>query len=182
MTVPLILETERLRLEPVGPEHAEGLWRATQASIRELRSWLTWANGPTMEATRTFAERSPALWREGREHPFVVVEDGEIVGAVALHVPYPQRGMGELGYWVRTDRAGRGVCTEAARAAVEFGFEAIGLYRIELRAGVENLASQRVAEKLGFKREGLLREAGWVAAGYQDMHLFGLLASERAWI
>ncbi len=179
MTIPLILETERLRLEPVGPEHAEGLWRATEASVRELRPWLVWADGATMEATRIFAERSPAMWREGREHAFAVVEEGEVVGAVAVHVPYPQRGMGELGYWVRTDRAGRGVCTEAAQAALEFGFVAIGLYRIELRAGVENRPSQRVAEKLGFQREGLARRGCARGDDGYDCYLYGLLATDR---
>ncbi len=69
--------------------------------------------------------------------------------------------------------------TEAARAVVDFGFDEINCHRLELLAAVANTGSIRVAEKLGFTREGLLREANRAPTGRHDMYIYGLLAHER---
>jgi len=79
---------------------------------------------------------------------------------------------------VTSARVGRGYATEAGTAVVAFGFDALGLYRLELRAGVENPASQRVAEKIGFRREGTLRRGCPLADGAYDGFLYGLLATD----
>ena len=68
--------------------------------------------------------------------------------------------------------------SEAAAAVIEFGFNELGMHRIELEAGVGNDASIKVAEKLGFKREGLARQAGWAGNGYYDTVRFGLLSTD----
>jgi RimJ/RimL family protein N-acetyltransferase len=173
------IRTERLVLEPVGPPHTDALWRATRASLEELRPWLGWARAASLETSREFAQRSVTSWESDVDYAFVLTEDGDLVGGVGIHTPRLE-GLGELGYWTRSDRTGRGYMTEAADAAVDFGFGTLGLYRLELRAGVENPASQRVAEKLGFRREGTLRQGcpAGAAEGY-DCHLYGLLASDR---
>jgi len=62
-----------------------------------------------------------------------------------------------LGYWVRTDRTGLGVAVAAAKLLAKWGFEVLGLKRIEITVAVENVRSLRVAEKAGAKREGILR-------------------------
>lgn len=85
----------------------------------------------------------------------------------------------EMGYWLRSDLCGRGLMTEAAKAIVEFAFVDLKIHRVELHAGTENHASIRVAQKLGFKREGVLREAGRGAGGFYDSYVFGLLSSDE---
>jgi RimJ/RimL family protein N-acetyltransferase len=173
------IRTERLVLEPAEPSHADALWRATEASLAELRPWLGWSRVATRESTHEFTERSLTSWTADVDYAFVVLEDGDPVGGVGVHTPRLE-GLGELGYWTRSDRTGRGYMTEAAGAAVDFGFGTLGLYRLELRAGVGNVASQRVAEKLGFRHEGTLREGcpAGPAGGY-DCYLYGLLATDR---
>lgn len=176
------IRSERLVLEPVGPAHADALWGATRVSLDELRPWLGWSRGATPETTRGFAERSVTSWEADVDYAFVVLEGGEVVGGVGIHTPRLE-GLGELGYWTRSDRTGRGYTTEAAGAAVDFAFTTLGLYRLELRAGVENVASQRVAEKLGFRREGTLRRGcpSGASGGYgYDCYLYGLLAADLA--
>lgn len=170
--------TERLLLEPVGPEHAPAIWEATRTSLPELRRWLPWAQQASETNSREFAERSEEGWADGRDYAFGVLRDGEYIGGVGVHTPRLE-GLGELGYWIRSDRAGNGYTTEAAGAMVVFAFETLGLYRLELRAGVENPASQRVAEKLGFKREGTLRRGCPMGReGGYDCHIYGLLAAD----
>ena len=90
----------------------------------------------------------------------------------------PDTSRAEMGYWLRTADAGKGLMTEAGAAVIEFGFEQLGLHRIELEAGVDNPGSQKVAEKLGFKREGLAREAAWAGVGFYDTVRFGLLVTD----
>ena len=88
------------------------------------------------------------------------------------------RGVAETGYWIGPADRGRGYVTEALLAVAAYAFEA-GLYRLELLAATGNVASQRVAERAGFTREGVLREARPAPGGRRsDMVLFSLLEEE----
>lgn len=171
---------QRLRLEPIGPEHAEELWRVTEASLPALRRWMFWAGTADAGSTRAFAEGAVEEWDEGAGYHFAIRDGDGLAGVMGIDVPAPVRRLGELGYWVATDRGGRGYATEAGTAVVRFGLRTAGLYRLELRAGVENLASQRVAEKLGFRREGTLRQGCPLIDGAYDGYLYGLLATDPA--
>jgi RimJ/RimL family protein N-acetyltransferase len=171
------LTTDRLVLEPVTAALAEGVFAASQTSLPELRPWLPWAAKASLESTTEFAERAEEQSSEGVAYHFAVLDDGVIVGGVGLRVDRLFRS-GEIGYWLRTDRMGRGYATEAARAVLRFAFGDLGLERLELRAGVGNPRSQRLAERLGFVREGTLREAGVGAGGRYDCYLYGLLARD----
>ena len=170
--------TERLLLEPVTPEHVPAMWEATVASLEDLRRWMPWARGASETNSREFADRAEDDWLAGRDYVFAVMRDGRYLGGIGLH-SYRLEGLGELGYWIRSDEARKGYTTEAGQAVVAFAFDAVGLYRLELRTGVENLASQRVAEKLGFVKEGTLRKGAPLGAddGY-DCHIYGLLAAD----
>jgi RimJ/RimL family protein N-acetyltransferase len=86
--------------------------------------------------------------------------------------------MANLGYWVRTSAAGRGVATNATRAAARFGFEQLGLRRIEIVAAVDNIPSQRVAEKAGAVREGILRQRLLIRGKSMDAVLFSLVRED----
>jgi ribosomal-protein-serine acetyltransferase len=172
------LRTERLRLDPMSPALAGELWDATRPSLEELRRWMRWAEHPSLEATQAFAEEAERRWDEGLSYNFAVRDAGGVVGGFGLDIHAGEGRIGEIGYWIRTDRASRGYATEAGQALIDFAFAGLGLYRLELRAGVENLASQRVAEKLGFHREGRLRKGcAHGDAGY-DCYLYGLLATD----
>jgi ribosomal-protein-serine acetyltransferase len=174
-----VLETRRLRLEPIEPGFAEELWVATKASLTELRRWMWWAADASLESTRAFAEETGRRWAEGMSFQFAVRDESELVGAMGVDVHGAEGRIGEVGYWIRTDRAGRGYATEAGEAVVDLGFADVGLYRLELRAGVDNVASQRVAEKLGFRREGRLRQGCAHGRMGYDCYLYGLLATDR---
>jgi ribosomal-protein-serine acetyltransferase len=179
------IRTERLVLEPIGPEHAEAMWTATEASLEELRRWMLWAVDVTPEGTETFTAEAEREWNQGTGFHFTILRDGDLDGALGLEVRAPINRIGEIGYWIRSDRAGQGLVTEAAEAVVAFGFEVLGLYRVELRAGVGNRASQRVAEKLGFRLEGMLRKGCPGGPEPYDCYMYGLLledflASEKA--
>jgi ribosomal-protein-serine acetyltransferase len=159
-------------------ELAKELWEAAERSMPELGSWMAWAADSSLEETESFATRAEAQWASGTGFHFMIVQEADVIGAVSIEVHGPLERIGELGYWVRSDRSGHGFATEAAESMVDFAFETIGLHRLELRAGVDNRASQRVAEKVGFQREGTFREASRGAESTYDSYLYGLLATD----
>jgi len=172
------IRTERLVLQPVEPNLAQGIWEATRVSMEELRPWLSWAATGSPEQTQTFTEEAARDWEAGTGYNFAVLAEGEVAGTIGLHTPMAARRIGEVGYWLRTDRTGRGYATEAGKAIVSFGFETVHLARLELRAGVENRPSQRVAERLGFRQEGRLRRGCPLPNGGYDCYIYGLLPED----
>jgi RimJ/RimL family protein N-acetyltransferase len=96
-----------------------------------------------------------------RETRFAVTEDdgGRVLGSVGA-TWNESRDVAEIGYWLRADARGRGVTTAAVRLITAWALEA-GAARVQLRAAVDNDASRRVAEKAGFRLDGVLRSAYW---------------------
>jgi ribosomal-protein-serine acetyltransferase len=173
-----ILRTPRLELRPTGPHVFDELWTASEASLPELRPWMAWAVDHNPEDARKFVVASEEGWRSGSAYNFTIFENGVAAGNCGLNRVDSLALSSEIGYWLRSDLCGRGLMTEAASAVIDFGFEEVHLHRIELHAGVDNVASIRVAEKLGFQREGLLRGRGLGAAGHYDMYAYGLLEDD----
>ena len=101
-------------------------------------------------------------WRTGASSNFAVFVDGidGPVGSVGIRWSEIDNGVAEIGYWVAEVARGRGVATTATRLAAHWAFAAEPrLERLQLRADVDNVPSNRVAEKAGFTREGVLRSA-----------------------
>lgn len=139
---------------------------------------MPWAVRPDPKETEAFVERATKEWRIGRERHFMVLYEDQVCGQCSLdHADLPHSSY-EMGYWMRSDLCGKGLMTEAAREVVRFGFAELDIHRIGLRAGTQNAASIRVAEKVGFKREGVLRDAGRGAAGFHDSYVYGLLRTD----
>jgi RimJ/RimL family protein N-acetyltransferase len=101
-----------------------------------------------------------------------------LIGGVALYDVDREEDRGWLGYWVAPSARGRGVATHAARLLARWGFAQLGLARIELTCGPDNAASQAVAVRCGFVREGLLRAHMRFKDGRRDTVVFGLLPHE----
>jgi RimJ/RimL family protein N-acetyltransferase len=117
-----------------------------------------------------------------RESRFAVTEagTGRVLGSIGAS--WNEAGdVTEIGYWVRADARGRGDTTRALRLIVGWAM-AEGAARVQLRADVENVASCRVAEKVGFQLEGVLRSAHWNArlGRRQDWAMYSMLPGELA--
>ena len=174
--------TERFILRPFRRRDADALFRAVAASQQALAEYLPWAaRAYTRSSAVLFIRDSMRSWREAKAYDFTVrrpEEPGRHVGNVSIwHLSRSSRS-GEIGYWIRTDDTGRGIATEAAREALRIGFAELGLHRLILRIAVGNTSSERVAEKLGFTREGVLREEIQVGGRWMDHSLWSLLDHE----
>jgi RimJ/RimL family protein N-acetyltransferase len=89
-------------------------------------------------------------------YQFAVEESGRLVGSIGMTVNEQTRN-GHVGYWCVRSARGRGIATRAFRLLCRHAFEDLALERLELITDPENFASQRVAERAGFRREGVLR-------------------------
>lgn len=111
--------------------------------------------------------------------PFAIVStDDRLLGSVSiLRLAWTQL-RGEVGYWLAPEARGQGHATRAVQLICAWGFQSLGLERIDLYAAVANEASQHVAQRAGFTREAVLRSYMRGKDGQLDMVAFGLLAGE----
>src|SRR6266851_1349603 len=151
------------------------LYEAVRESIPEVSLWLPWCHEKySIEESRQFIAAREVASQGDEWYSFAVFEKDSrrFLGGVGLNFINRVHQIANLGYWVRTSAAGRGVATKATRLAARFGFEQMGLQRIEILAAVPNIASQRVAEKAGAVREGVLRKRLLVRGESQDAVLY----------
>ena len=176
--------TARLILHPFRRRDAEPLIAAVHESLDELSRWLPWAHdGYGRSDAIRFIRDSSAAWTEGRAFDFAVKPAGKgriHLGNVSVWHTSRRERAGEIGYWVRTGMTREGIGTEATARVMQLAFEELGLHRVTLRIATGNTASERIAEKLGFVKEGLLRKEVLVAGEWLDHSLWGILEDEFA--
>lgn len=148
-----------IRLEPVAPHHARQLLAAIEESASDIIRWMGERFAP-----RTSGDVDAFIneWVDGASAQqyfgCVAVDERErIVGFGLINQINRTHRFCNLGYWVRNSECGRGVATEITRQLATFAFS-LELERVEIVIEVSNIASQRVAEKAGALREGLLRK------------------------
>ena len=169
-----------LLIRPYREADAIALYEAVRESVSEVSLWLPWCNqNYSIEDSREFIG-SRDLASQGDEwHSFGIFEKhGALLGGVGINFINRVHQLANLGYWVRTSATGRGIATTATRLAARFGFEELGLHRIEIVAAVGNVPSQRVAEKAGAKREGVLRKRLLIRGESLDAVLFSLVPED----
>jgi RimJ/RimL family protein N-acetyltransferase len=143
----------------------------------EIPRWTSVPEHYTEADSRAFmADLRPAM-DAGERCAFGVIEDGAVAGAIGFPRLSWENERAEVGYWLATHARGRGIATRAVKLICDWGF-AQGFHRIELIASTENPASQAVAERAGFIREGVLRHYMLGKGEWLDMVMFSRLAGD----
>lgn len=186
------------RVEPPDPPLSDGtialrLWREEDVPAiaaacngdEEISRWLDRIPQPYREEhARAWLRVCVEGWASGRSLPFAVVdaESGELLGSIHVHRLPEEDGVGEVGYWVARPARGRRVATRAVRLVARWALAEVGIARLQLRTDVDNAASQRVAERAGFRREGVLRSCRFNPRRGRrvDFALYSLLPGELA--
>jgi RimJ/RimL family protein N-acetyltransferase len=141
-------------------------WRTTPYTETDAREWL--------------AEQEQARVR-GEELNFALAgprDQDLVLGAVSLQEVRLDQGCAAVGYWLAPEARGRGAAAHAVRLLARWAFAELGLARLELTCGPDNEASQHVAERCGFSREGLLRSHVPFQGARRDSVIYGLLPGE----
>jgi RimJ/RimL family protein N-acetyltransferase len=186
-----------MRLAPPEPPLADEVvalrpWRAADAPAvaaaidgdPEISRWLDKVPQPYgLDDAHAYVAACRRGWDEGTSANFAVVDaaDGTLLGSLGLRFADLPPGVAEAGYWVTREARGRGAATRALRLGARWllGGE-YGIERLQLRADALNVPSQRVAEKAGFTREGVLRSSYYNARFGRrvDFVMYSLLPSE----
>ncbi len=176
------LETERFVLQRFTRRDATTLDDAIRASLPDLNQWLPWARMDyTSGDTTAFIRESLQAWKEDRAWDYSIrkrSDPSRHIGNISIWTTSKLGKIAEMGYWVRSDEASKGVCTEAVDRLLEETFDALGYHKVVLRIALGNDSSDRVAEKLGFTREGVLREELLIRGNWVDHSLWSLLDRE----
>jgi len=145
---------------------------------RVMRYWSRAPMRESDEAETLIGEILDAFSKRDLINWVIVGHDDRAIGTCTLFRFDPRHRHAEVGYALRSDHWGRGLASEAVSIAIDWALRTLDLQRIEADIDPCNDASRRVLERLGFHREGLLRERFFVGDLANDSELFGLLASE----
>jgi ribosomal-protein-serine acetyltransferase len=108
----------------------------------------------------------------------VEARDGSLLGGCSINNIDQQNRTANLGYWVRSSRTGQGIAPAATLLLAGWGFKELHLNRIEIKTATGNIRSQRVAEKVGAKREGIMRDRFFLYGQAYDAILYSLLPAD----
>ena len=176
------IRTERLLLRDFREDDFEGVH--AYAADPEVARYMVW--GPnTPEETRGFMDRvlaNRAAWPRldyglAIEH----VGAGVVIGSINLRLSDAENRTAEIGYCIHRAWWRQGIVHEASRALVDMAFNTLGLHRVIATCDVRNTGSYGVMEKLGMRREALLRQDRQIKGAWRDTYLYAVLAEEWRW-
>ena len=176
MTLP-VLETPRLTLRPIAAHDAEGLHEA----YGDADAMRHWDHPPSRDVSQTAERIRMSAEADPRWHGMWAIQThaGRFAGAINYHARNEQQRRLAVGWIVVPSFWRRGIMTEAATPVISHCFTQLDVHRIEARIEPENLPSRRLAAKLGFTEEGLLRDWLCVAGEFRSIVMYSLLRPEQ---
>lgn len=173
------LQTERLILRPMRVFDAEDMFE--YARREDVTRYLLWSPHPSVGYSRDYLQYIEGRYAMGEFYDWAVVEraSGKMIGTCGFaHLDFSHNS-GELGYVLNPAYHHQGYGTEAARCALRYGFETIGLHRIEAKFMQGNDASLHVMEKLGMRFEGYRRDGMLVKGSYRTIGVCAILKNDE---
>ncbi|MGM7665874.1 GNAT family N-acetyltransferase [Microbacterium sp. A93] len=174
---PVLIVTPGVRLTSLASSDADALVECFRDS--EVRRWLPLPDPYTKEIAEDWCTHtSEELRASGRGLVVAIRSDTDLLGSLdAKRVDWRAQTL-ELSYWTAPAHRGQGIMTAAVRTLATWLLSTLEFQRIELRISPENTASQRVAERAGFTREGTARNAGFTDAGRTDLVIHSLVPQD----
>jgi ribosomal-protein-serine acetyltransferase len=166
-------------LELLQDQHAEELFALVDANRAHLRRWLPWLDANTaVEHTRGFIRGTLQQFAARNGLTCGIRDRGALAGVIGLHfIDWPNRRT-SIGYWIAQSHEGRGLITRACARLLDHCFGELGLNCVEIGCATGNTRSCRVPERLGFTREGVLRQREWLYDHFVDHVVYSMLARE----
>lgn len=170
---------QHINLELTAEKHATGLYQALDDNRTYLSEFLPWVGNMQSPADfLAYIQGCVELHAQNKDISFVILLDGLEVGRIGLHRLNLQNKNAAIGYWITESAQGRGIVIRSCKALINYGFHELGLRRIQIEAAVANLKSQAVPKKLGFQKEGVIRQAELINGTFLDWVQYSLLSDE----
>ena len=166
-------------LEMLDHHHAPALLKLVKSSRPELKQWLPWVDRmQTVSDFERYISRCKLQHGDRTEFSYMIKVNEQPAGRIGIHYIDSQNKSGAIGYWIGKNFAGRGIITKACTALIDYCFNQLALNRVELKCARGNLKSAAVAERLGFIKEGVLRQAEWINGEPHDLNLYSMLKGD----
>ena len=156
----VITSDDLVLLSPFGEANAEDVYPAVRESVADIGRWLPWCHRDyAIEESRSWIAECARNWQARSAYQLAIYSatSGMLLGAVGINHLVRANRLANLGYWLRSSHAGRGLTTRAVCLAARYAFEELDLTRLEIVAVPTNTASRRVAEKAGAHLECVAR-------------------------
>lgn len=172
---------ENIYLELASPELSKEIFDLVESNREELGKWLNWVpKTKTVKDVRKFLKKNKRF-QEDLSGAFAIYFQGKLAGLVDLHEIHVRNNKSNIGYWLDKNFYGKGIMTGSVAAILNYAFKELGINRIAIEVAVGNVKSKAVAERLGFKFEGIAREANKMGESeYLDLEQYSLLRREWA--
>jgi len=174
-----IVVSSGVELRLLLPGDVEPLFALTEANRTRLRDWLPWLDHVRTPAdSGQFIATAAARHAAGEELTLGLSHDGGLAGIIGTHFIDWANRTTTLGYWVAREAEGRGLATAACSALLRVLFGDLELNRVGIHCATGNSRSQAVARRLGFQKEGIVRDAERLYDHYIDHVVFSMLRRE----
>ncbi len=175
----VITVTDQLLLRTYEPADAQELFDVINNSRKHLQPWLEWVPLTTkQEHALQFIQRSRQELNDQQSLALGIFYDGKIIGGIGMHKWEPAIKRAQVGYWIVKEHEGKGIVNKSLLKFISFLFEQLGLNKVEIHFEPKNKRSAKVADKLGFKIEGVIRQAIMRNGMPEDLVVTGILKSE----
>lgn len=159
--------------------HAEPLFSLFDRNRAHLRRWLPFVDSSTTVGdSQKFIEAGLRQFADNNGFHAGIWIDGQIAGCIGFHAISWHNRKTSIGYWIGEEFQGRGLVTAACRAFVDHAITELKLNRVEIGCATENRKSRAIPERLGFKSEGISRDAEWLYDQFVDHQVYSMLARE----
>ncbi|SCY69510.1 GNAT family N-acetyltransferase [Alkaliphilus peptidifermentans] len=158
---------------------AEELTILTDECKDHLRQWLPWVDSSSsIDDRRAFIEMTKKQYAANDGFQAGIWYKGQIAGVIGFHSINWSNKSTSIGYWLGDKFQGNGIMTKATIAFIDYALKELKLNRVEIRCAEENLKSRAIPERLGFTKEGVIRQAEWLYHHYVNHVVYGMLAEE----
>lgn len=173
------LDTPRLSLRKMQMRDAADIY--AWASDPLVSRYVLWDSHKSIADSRNYIRYIRRLYRQGLPSSWAMVlkETGGVIGTVGFMWYSSVNQSAEVGYSMSRSYWNRGLMTEALSAVLAFGFDRLGLHRVEAQFDVRNPASGKVMEKCGMRCEGVLRDRIRNKGEFIDVALYSMLPQDR---
>lgn len=163
--------SEDLTLSPLKEKHASDIFDTLDRYRDRMRVWL-----PFIDTTLSVNDSLDYIrYAKSNEKTYAIIFKGEFAGMIGIKSVDESNEKAELGYWISPAFEGKGLVSQSARALIDYAFNTMNLNRLLIQVAVGNTRSIRIAERLGFKKEGIERDGEKLVNGFTNIVKFGLL-------
>ncbi len=174
-----LIINDSLTLRRLKVDDASELFALIHNSRTHVGEWLPWVDKTTSVAdSERFIHETEKKYKETRAVEYGIYLEGKLVGIIGMRYFDEANKKTELGYWLGKEYQGRGIMTKSVQKILEYCFQELQIYRVEIRAHTSNAKSRAVPERLKFTFEGILRSDSWREGKPEDHAVYSMLKNE----